>query len=166
MIQQRPAADNDIPPRFDPVAFVLGWALPGLGHWMIGQRRRGTLLAVSLIALILIGPLIGGVCVVDHQRERLWFLPQALGGPLVLLIDQANQRLLKTGRVGEIIEWDREGDRLNPPVNSLESIGWNRDIGILFVALAGLMNLAAMLDAATRPIDSDINVRERRLEER
>ena len=123
-------------PRFDPLCFVLGWLLPGMGHVRIGQRRRGTMVMVGVLLLFFLGILVGGVDVVDRKDDWLWFLPQVLVGPLAMFADYLNQTAVKTRQLGK------------PGLAAVN------EYGTLFVALAGLMNLATMIDAATRPLDS------------
>ncbi|MGI9013331.1 MAG: DUF6677 family protein [Phycisphaerales bacterium] len=130
--------------RFDPMCLVLGWLLPGLGHWRIGQKRRGSLIATGILLMFGIGILVGGVDVVDRREDWLWFLPQALLGPITLVADAMNQAYVKTGRLGQ------------------PSLAAVNDYGTLFVGLGGLMNLAAMIDAATRKLDSKMIRSERR----
>lgn len=127
-----PDPSADAAPRFDPFSLLLGWLLPGLGHWWIGQRRRARRIGAGVFLLFLVGLLVGGVDVVDARDDRLWFVPQALCGPVTFGADYLNQKFVKTGTIGT------------------RSIGRANELGTLFVALAGLMNLAAAIDAATR----------------
>lgn len=102
--------------------------------------------------MVLVGVLVGGADVVDRDEDRMWFVPQALVGPVVFGVDLVNQTLLKTGRVGEIVSFDTDERNIRQhPVNRYKSIGRVNELGTLFVALAGLMNLCMMFDAATRP---------------
>lgn len=132
-------------------AFLLGWVFPGFGQWVLGRRRRAVLIAVSIVGMVSVGVLVGGADVVDREEDRMWFVPQALAGPIVFGVDLVNQTLLKTGRVGEIVSFDvNERNTRQDPVNRYKSIGRVNELGTLFVALAGLMNLCMMFDAATR----------------
>ena len=121
--------------RFDPLCFVLGWIWPGLGYAVIGERRRGALVMLGVLLLVIIGVLVGGVDVVDRRNDSLWFLPQLMTGPLAFVIDHLNATFVMTGRIGT------------------QSLGHVNEIGTLYIALAGLMNLAAMIDCATRRVD-------------
>lgn len=141
---------NPSPPLgFDAIAFALAWLLPGLGHWFLGHRRRAVYIAIGVLGLVIMGVLVGGLDVVDRQEDHLWFMPQSLTGPLAFGLDAANHFLLKSGRVGEIISHDVIHG-FQTRVNRLKSIGRVNEIGTLFVAIAGLLNLCVMLDAATR----------------
>ena len=121
--------------RFDPLCLVLGWVWPGLGYVIAGEKRRGVLVMLGVLLLVVIGVLVGGVDVVDRRYDTLWFLPQVLIGPLAFAIDFLNAKFVATGTIGT------------------HSLGHVNEIGTLYVALAGLMNLAAMIDCATRRLE-------------
>ncbi len=44
-----------------PVAAILAWVLPGLGHWWIGQRKRAIRVFAGMAVLGLRSPIIWGV---------------------------------------------------------------------------------------------------------
>jgi uncharacterized membrane protein YgcG len=138
-----PTIDDSIG-RFDPTRLVLGWLWPGLGHLSLRQPRRGVLIMAGVLAMFLIGVLVGGVDVVDRREDFLWFLPQAGNGPIAFAADYLNATYVKTGITG------------TPSLNRVN------DLGTLFVALGGLLNLAAMIDAATRHPASRMSVERRR----
>jgi hypothetical protein len=115
-------------------AGVAAWVLPGLGHILRGEPRRGRLIMFGVLFLVLTGLLVGGVDCVDRKRDRLWFLAQAVCGPIAFAADFLNQ-----GYVQKLPDEERfPAIALNKP----------NEMGTLFVALAGLMNLVVILDAA------------------
>ncbi len=120
---------------FTPIAAVLAWLWPGLGHIMLGERRRGVMVMIGMLFLIIAGVLIGGVDVVDQRKDRLWFLAQAGCGPLVFGIDYAQSRLVRT-----------EEQHIHR-----RAVGRVNEIGTLYIGLAGLMNLVVILDALHHP---------------
>lgn len=130
------------PARFDPICLVLAWIWPGLGHLWMGQKRRGFLIMTGVVCMFVFGVLIGGVDVIDRENDALWFVPQVLAGPLAFGIDYLNLTFVKTGRIG------------------MPSIGRVNELGTLYTALAGLMNLAAMIDATTRDPHVDMDRRD------
>lgn len=137
-------------------AYMLAWALPGLGHWWLGERKRAVLIAAAVLGLLFGGVLIGGIDSVDQREDGPWFLAQAWNGPLVFAVDFANEELLKKpGRLGELMSSPAPPKAPGGPptevfVSSLKGIGVVNDIGTLYIALGGLMNLVVMLDAASR----------------
>jgi len=126
----------------------VAWLLPGAGYLLIGQRTRGLTVGISVLTLFLAGLLIGGVRVIEvpgfdgtgqrqrdvrviHEiQEKPWFVGQILTGPACLIggwfsIDLAHQRIPRShGRVNEI--------------------------GTLYTAVAGMLNLMAIIDSAYR----------------
>jgi hypothetical protein len=135
-------------------AAVLGWILPGLGHASLGDRRRGLLVGGGVLGLFLGGLLIGGLDVVDRREDHLWFLAQAGAGPVAWVADYANANLVASGRFGELLE-AAHPDPMAPrgtvvEVSSLKSLAHPNEMGTLFAAMAGLMNVVAVLDAMSR----------------
>jgi hypothetical protein len=137
-------------------AAILAWVWPGLGHISSGRRRRGMLIMFGVLFLFLAGTLIGGIDVVDRKRDRLWFLAQSLCGPIAFATDFANQRFLARPpeQWRESREWvrgyERGGEAMRRELRST-SLGRVNEIGTLYLALAGLMNLVVILDALQGP---------------
>ena len=143
-------------PQWNLKATVAAWLLPGLGHFLIGQQRRAVILAVTIGSIWVAGLLIGGISVirefpldlahlvgrrtnqVAHQdRKSYWFLGQMLVGP--------------TWIVHFGLEWIEANDpqpkpTQTPPPTYEPSFGHVYEQGILYTALAGLLNLLAIID--------------------
>lgn len=129
---------HSTPPRrrdrvFSPGAAIMAWLWPGLGHISHGERARGVLIMFGILFLFLTGLLVGGVDAVDRREDHLWFLAQSLCGPIAFVADFVNQSVVKQ----------------LPPDRRMASTGiaHPNEMGTLFIALAGLMNLVAILDA-------------------
>ncbi len=139
-------------------AAFLGWICPGLGQIMLGHRRRGLLAMTGILGLFLCGIFIGGVDCVDRREDRLWFYAQAGAGPIAFAADWTNSGLLKNGKVGELIESPPSNPRAPAPlVSSFKTVTVASEIGTLYCALAGLMNIVVLLDALKRrQIDKDV----------
>jgi hypothetical protein len=116
---------------------VVGWLIPGAGYWLIGQRGRGVTVGVTILVLFVLGLLIGGIRVVEAPKgpapqqvlQKAWFIPQILAGPVTVattVIEEkwVPQNVVSTARVNEI--------------------------GTLYTAVAGLLNLMAIIDSAFR----------------
>ena len=134
------------PGQFTPSAAVLAWLWPGLGHIPLGQRKRGFLVMFGVLFLFLGGILIGGLDVVDRRDDRLWFLAQVLCGPIAIVADVANQKLVKP-MPGDWVDRYEEGDSDVTRRLRRKSLGHVNEMGTLYCALAGLMNLVVILDA-------------------
>ena len=78
-----------------PVAGLLAILLPGLGHWYLGYRRRGRLVATGVLAMFVSGLFIGGIDAVDRREDLPWFLGQALVGPIAFGVDWVHQNRFK-----------------------------------------------------------------------
>lgn len=138
---------------------IVGWLLPGAGYWLIGQVARGIVVGSAILVLFFSGMLVAGVRVIDvpgyddHGQKAMiahtdqweltgnftgtlidkpWYFCQILIGPINLIashisIDAAH------------------GD--NPYPKTKARIG---EIGTLYTAIAGMLNLLAMIDAGHR----------------
>lgn len=147
--------------QMDPLAGLLAVILPGAGHWYQGQRRRALLIAGGVLGLFVGGLLIGGIDAVDSRRDRLWFLGQALVGPVAFATDYVHQNVLKgidpeTGQrrsplPGEVRDptsgrWTPGPAGSRPPLT--KSLGKMNEIGMLYCTIAGMLNLIVIIDAA------------------
>lgn len=143
---------NVLPP---PLIALVGWLVPGGGYLLLRQYARGLTVGITILLIFVLGLLIGGIRVIDvpgfddagTRRERNgqwmltaapvaeiankpWYVPQILAGPATLL---AGQLSLHAAR-----------NRVDPSHARI------RDIGTLYTAVAGMLNLMALIDAAHR----------------
>lgn len=128
-------ASSSSRPQWNFLEALAGWLIPGLGHWLLGQRRRGLIVGLSILALWAAGLLIGGIGVIHRVQNPAWFIGQATIGPS-LAIDLYRANL----------------DAHNPAPrpgrkNAYEpSFGRMNELGILYTTLAGLLNVLAVID--------------------
>jgi hypothetical protein len=152
------------PAPFQPVALVAACLLPGAGHALLGDRRRGILIGAGVLGLFFGGLLIGGIDAVDRREDFVWFVGEALVGPIAFAVDYYHQNHLKVrdrpggpvrsaypnevrdprGLAAQVLETDPR----KPP--SVKSIGRVNELGTLFCTIAGMMNLIVIIDAAFR----------------
>lgn len=149
------------PPRpFRPppaLVALAAWVLPGLGYALIRARARGLTIGVTVLALFVGGLLIGGVrsleVPLDEQglfskpfsKQRLveeiarkpWYVAQVLIGPVGLAASYAS------AWAGQPAGPDGE----TPGVLSHARVN---EIGVLYMAVAGMLNLLAIIDSAHR----------------
>ncbi len=140
--------------QFTPLAAVLAWLWPGTGHIYLGERKRGFLVMFGVLFLFALGVLIGGVDSVDRRDDRLWFLAQVLCGPIAIAVDAVNHRVL--GPLPD--DWVQRYEAGDPAVVKRlrrKGLGHVNEMGTLYSALAGLMNLVAILDALHPPHKRD-----------
>ncbi|MFW6032866.1 MAG: DUF6677 family protein, partial [Phycisphaeraceae bacterium] len=79
------ASNSDVHLRWNPTSALAGWLVPGLGHLLLGEKRRGIILLVTILALWVGGLLLGGVGVIDRQTHHYWFFGQVLVAPTLLI---------------------------------------------------------------------------------
>jgi len=106
--------------------------VPGLGHYLLGERSRAAILAMSIGLLWLAGLVIGGVSVCDSEKRPWWFVGQVLLAPS-LVVNYVHQRQVSD-----------HSSHYEP------SYGHMSEQGVLYTALAGLLNLLAVMDVAYR----------------
>lgn len=115
--------------RFQPLAGLAAYAIPGSGYLVLGETRRAVAVFIGIALLMTLGLLIGGLDVVDRVEDRWWFLPQAGGGPAVFAVDWLHQRL-----------------KADPTSGLVRSVGRVNEVGTLFVVMAGMVNAIAVID--------------------
>lgn len=79
------------PTTFNPAAGVASLILPGAGHLILGEPRRALAIAIGILGLFFGGIFIGGIDVIDSREDRLWFIGQAIVGPVAFAVDYAHQ---------------------------------------------------------------------------
>ncbi len=163
---------------------------PGLGHLAQGQTRRGILIGAGILGLFVGGIFIGGIDVVDRQEDGLWFMAQAMVGPVAFGVDYVHQHHFKvldpgnsdpkrfraaqprSAMPGEIRDPDAGFFELKlpipakpdpvtgkyPPPPNIKSLAKVNELGTLFSAVAGMMNIIVLIDAAfprgRRPLEA------------
>ncbi|MBL9150483.1 MAG: hypothetical protein JNM94_17490 [Phycisphaerae bacterium] len=128
---------------------------PGLGQIVLGDRRRGVFAMIGVLILVVTGVFVGGLDAVDRDEDRLWFIGQAVAGPLVIGVSFANDAIVKSGRAGELLDAPSRtpGPRVETKpakVSTLKGLAHPNEFGSLLVFLGGLMNLVVILDALVR----------------
>lgn len=132
-------ADSSAKSQWRPDAAVGAWLLPGLGHALLGEPKRGLIIGLAIGLLWLGGLLIGGIGVVNRETHPAWFVGQAMTAPS-LVSDFIVRRLPEPQPAAA----DGVRSAYEP------SFGRVNEQGILYTALAGLLNLLAILDVAYR----------------
>lgn len=152
-----------------PLIALCGWLVPGLGYWLIHQRARAIISGSVILLTFLFGLLIGGIRVIDvpgydpagqpkmvrpvrgrddiavwalkfdfkgEVLNKPWYIAQSLTGPTNIVATWAS---LKAADAGHRMSTARVFD-----------------IGTLYTAVAGMLNLLVIMDAtyrATRPYE-------------
>ncbi|MBL7141304.1 MAG: hypothetical protein ISS74_10395 [Planctomycetes bacterium] len=116
--------------RRSPVAaLVLGWILPGAGHAYAGRWGKAALFFVLITGLLVMGLVLADGT--NILPRRLWYAAQiCAGGPAAALTPISQYLSTHDGPV----DW---ADPLH-------------EMGTLYTAVAGFLNLLVMMDAYTR----------------
>lgn len=137
-----------------PLIAFLGWLLPGLGYWLMGMKKRALLSGVTIIVLFGLGLLISGVRCIDVPGydpagnvikrttkplilespfkavlDKPWYIPQIMAGPLTIASSAWSVKVAA--------DYPKATARMY-------------DIGTLYTAIAGMLNLLVIIDAAHR----------------
>ncbi len=158
--------------RLNLLAGLVACILPGLGYVVLGERLRAVYAAVGILGLFVGGLLVGGVDVVDHRASRYWFYVQAGVGPLTFAVDWYHQHELKGSDgvpfreavPGQTIDGDGYIVQAPPgvPPPKVAALGKVFDVGSLFVAIAGMLNVIAIVDCLISAPPPSRRARERR----
>jgi hypothetical protein len=107
------------------VVLILGWLVPGAGHFMLGKWVRGSLLLVSIVAMFTIGIVLKGKIYTPNTGDLLDILNFAgdLGTGLLYVL----ARVLDLGQAAVQVA--------------------TGDYGTKFMVVAGLLNVIAAVDA-------------------
>ena len=161
-----------------PVPFVAiaGWILPGAGYWMIGQRTRALTVGIAVLAVYLGGLLIGGVRVIEvpgyndrgekiqvrvsrstsptmwvmavaptqEIKAKPWCIAQVLAGPIGIA-----SGAVSVWAAHPVDVTTADGSTFSAPLADVSHTPVN-EAGTLYTAVAGMLNLLAIIDASHR----------------
>lgn len=100
----------------------LAWLVPGLGHWVQGRRLRAAIVAALLLGLLIAGTALAESSNLSRERHFYYWGAQFLSGAPALVLEFTSG-------------WPRVEHEIP-----------RADTGLLLAALAGLLNVLAMLD--------------------
>jgi len=133
--------------HFQPVAGLLAFVLPGLGHAWLGDTKRGLLIAAGILGLFFGGLLVAGLDAVDsglyfankirasqgkapHQSEggdAIWFAGQMFVGPVAFAVDAVHQYGFK---IREPIAGNGAAFKFRPPLPDEERQSSGPNVGM------------------------------------
>ncbi|MFN0058010.1 MAG: DUF6677 family protein [Planctomycetota bacterium] len=113
-------------------ALVLAWLVPGLGHFVIGQRRRGLVLCVLVGGAYVAGlGLSSGEAISRELHPYSFYAQIGMGVTLpILRLDPAHAVVKHGGNA----------------ITELDVVPRRLDTGLLFCNIAGLLNMLVILD--------------------
>jgi hypothetical protein len=154
------------------VVAVAGWILPGFGYVLLGERARGITIMVAVLTLYISGLLIANIRVIDVPGFDKNGFPDRVddhGMRMQRSTDYEYQGAHWAIFSGEFVSevatkpW-YVGQIFAGPINLVASVfsvyeaqqnlpmthARLEEIGTLYTAVAGMLNLLAILDAASR----------------
>jgi hypothetical protein len=120
-----------------PIAGLLAWLVPGLGHIFLGERARGLIFLIAITTTFWSGVAIGSVqgTVAPHSR-KLWFVAQ-LGTGGNALAAYGLHRVVSP-------------ESAMSPAPAILSHWLSAEVGVHYTGVAGLLNILVILDALGR----------------
>ncbi len=111
------------------VALVVGWFIPGLGHWLIGRKKHAKIFAGGIYALFFMGLLLGGLPALNRPRQSLWDYAQYMAGwPAV---------------VGDLAKTHYYPPPSHHPPGFAPLV---QEVATAYCGLAGMLNLLVLVD--------------------
>ena len=102
---------------------LLGWAIPGAGHFFIKERKRAVIIFLAIAITYAAGLYIGSVAVVDPAGSWAWYVPQMMASPASAYLGYFTK------------------------TQGLVCYGNPRDIGQIYTGIAGMLNLLSIISA-------------------
>ena len=132
-----------------PLAGLLSWLVPGLGHIYLGDKARGLVCMVAITATFWTGVAIGGVRgTVDPRERKLWFIAQLCTAGNTVAAYALNRS----------VSPDPSSGKVAAPKGHWASA----DVGVHYTGVAGLLNLLVIFDAIARAEVTSFRRRRRR----
>lgn len=134
--QTDPAAARPIPvARSMPLAGLLAWLVPGLGHYYLGLRRHAIIFVVTTSVTFWTGVAVGGVkSTVNPSLNGAWFAAQLCMGVETLGAWAAGVRV----------------QRQHPNDIRFTAFWPSDNIAVVYTGITGLLNLLIIIDALAR----------------
>lgn len=147
------------------VALVLAWAIPGSGHFLIGQRARAIVFAITIHGLFAFGMLIGGLRAINPPDQAIWTYTEFLAGWPMLVANH-----LQKAMPAQLDALQQEYAKNRPSIADDEarlaredyakkffaehplftSNPKVQDIGAVYCGIAGMLNLLVIFDVLLR----------------
>ncbi|MBM4103525.1 MAG: hypothetical protein FJ263_05650 [Planctomycetes bacterium] len=102
---------------------LAGWVIPGGGHFLIRQPKRGMIIFITITLTFGLGLYLGSIGIIDSVGGWAWYIAQMMATPAVWILDH----LARHG--------------------AYQSYGRPCDLGQIYTAVAGLLNLLAVFSA-------------------
>lgn len=105
------------------IVALLGWAVPGAGHFVIKERKRGVIIFVTITVTFLLGIYVGSIGVINPPQAKIWYIGQIMTTPAVSILADITK------------------------ARGYVCYGKSNDIGQIYTAIAGMLNLLCVISA-------------------
>jgi len=119
-------------------AGLASWLVPGSGHLLIGERKRGVIFLVVITLTFWTGVAIGGVKNTVSPADRtLWFAGQICAGGHALATLAWASALPSPSEAGQYAK-------------NVIGYGRTEEVSVVYTAIAGMLNILIILDVLVR----------------
>ncbi len=112
------------------IVALAAWAIPGAGHFVIKERKRGIIMFVTITLTFLVGIYVGSIGVIDKVGAKPWYVAQMMASPAVGLIGHVTETTLNEAQDRKYVSYGR-----------------CNDVGQIYTSVAGLLNLLCIISA-------------------
>lgn len=130
-----------------PILLVAAYLLPGAGHALYGEIRRGIIIGGTVLSLFVLGIFVGGVRIVEFPNTAI---PSVLGK---LLSQPAFLGQFFAGPIALVAGALSRSAAADPNTAGIMAHARLFDIAQLYTAIAGALNLLAIIDITGRSFD-------------
>jgi hypothetical protein len=102
---------------------LLGWLLPGGGHFLLKQEKRAIIIFATITLTFCAGIYVGSIGVIDPIGAKPWYLAQILNSPMVAILGHVTAG------------------------GGFPVFGRPNEIGQIYTSIAGLLNLLCIVNA-------------------
>ena len=136
------------PARWYVPEAMAAWFVPGLGHFLIGEKRRGIILLLCISSLWFGGLLLGGPGIVDWHSQSAPIVRIGQYGLFQTFAFEWFRKNYMTPVPADLKPGELAADSLT--IHYRQSFNRLEEQGVLFAAIAGMLNIMALLDVVHR----------------
>lgn len=125
------------------IVALLAWVIPGAGHFFIKERKRAAIIFVTITATMLTGLGVGSIAVINPVGPGWpWYIGQMLASPAVAAVPHIKAKI-----ESNINEQREQAQGKGFETYKIVSYGKPQDIGQIYTAIAGGLNVLCILSA-------------------
>ena len=132
---------------------AMAWLIPGGGYFVLGDKRRGAVVLVTISLTFLTGIYVGSIGVIDSLHAKPWYFAQVMNTPAVMLIGNHVAGAYRKAK-NSVDEARHTGDQraIVKAVEMMQSntyrvYGRPNEVGQIYTSIAGLLNLLCIVNA-------------------